>query len=95
MATEHDGASLASRVKALVAAAEGVVAESEARLVYRREHGLDLSLEHKDALSALLTALDGLRSRLAQIVGPDAELLRQEFAALQERLADMEVQDHG
>jgi hypothetical protein len=94
MATEHDSGSLAERVRALVADAEAVLAESEARLAYRREHGRDLSKAHSQALADLLPALDGLRERLAAIVGPDIAALRREFEELTQRLG-LERHDGG
>lgn len=86
VATEHDGASLASRVRALVADVEGVVAESEQRLVYRREHGRQLSQPHVDALGQLEAQLVALTARLDQLLGPDVDALRKEFEELQQRL---------
>jgi hypothetical protein len=78
--------SLAERVRALVADAEAALAESERRVAFRRQHGRDLSKAHSQALADLLPALDGLRGRLAALVGPDIEALRREFEELTQRL---------
>jgi len=94
MATDAGGPALAQRVKALVADVEAVLAESERRLAYRREHGRDLSQAHKEALAELLPVLDALRRSLGALVGPDIEALRREFEELTQRLG-LEVQDGG
>jgi len=88
----HDagGPALAARVRALVADAEAVLAESERRLAYRREHGRDLSQVHKEALADLLPALDAVRERLAKFLGPDPADLFKEFTEITERLRALE-----
>jgi hypothetical protein len=85
---------LAEEIRAAAATVGALVTASEARIAYRVEHGRSLSAAHKEALGALLVALDGLRGRVVAVLDPPptGEELRQQFEAACARLEEMEVE---
>ena len=83
---------LADRVRAVVAAAQAVIRESETRAEFRREHHRGLSGAHKEALQEFEGTLRGLADRLAVLVAPDVDVaaLREEYERLVAKLGQLE-----